>query len=203
MAGMAIAAIVLIAVAIYSLSQLNTATWTSNLKDPVLNPSLRQDLPHFEYSDESKSLKAQNFEGKWTLLTFWAYWCGPCLEEMPALNQLGQQWQGPEFNIVTVNIDDPKSENYESARKFLTVNSVILPTLFDKTGELKRAFGVSDLPRHFLINPEAKIVWQATGAFKWSGSQAQAQLMKLMENENEKEDATETQGQESEQEPEE
>src|SRR6059058_123647 len=105
MAGMAVAAIGLIGVIIYSLQQLSAPAWTSSLKDPVLNPTLRQELPQFEYSLEGKSLKAQNFEGKWTLLTFWAYWCGPCLEEMPALNTLGQQWAGPEFELLTVNID--------------------------------------------------------------------------------------------------
>lgn len=203
MAGMAIAVIVLIGIAIYSLSQLNPTTWTSSLKDPVLNPSLRQELPQFEYSDEGKTLKAQNFEGKWTLLTFWAIWCGPCMEELPALNQLGQQWQGPEFNIVTVNIDDVHSENFEAARRFLTANSIILPTLFDKTGDLKKAFGVTELPRHFLINPEKKIVWQATGAYKWNEAKARDQLMKLMENETEKEDSTESPDQDSELEPEE
>ncbi|MGZ3722743.1 MAG: TlpA family protein disulfide reductase [Bdellovibrionales bacterium] len=203
MAGMAIAAIVLIGTVIYSLSQLNSPAWTSSLKDPVLNPTLRQELPQFEYSLEGKSLKAQNFEGRWTLLTFWAYWCAPCLEEMPALNQLGQQWQGPEFNILTVNIDKPETEDYEAARKFLTDNSIVLPTLFDKTGELKKAFAVTDLPQHFLISPDKKIRWQAKGAFKWNESKARDQLMKLMEAETEKEESTEAPDQGSEQEPEE
>ena len=188
MAGMAVAAIVLIGVAIYSLSQLKQGGWTSSLKDPVLNPTLRQELPQFEYSSEGKSLKAQNFEGKWTLLTFWAYWCAPCLEEMPGLNQLGQQWQGPEFEVVTVNVDDFPSENYEAARHFVTDESIVLPTLFDKTGDLKKAFGVKDLPHHFLISPEKKIVWQAIGSFKWNDDKARAQLLRIMEKETETQD---------------
>jgi thiol-disulfide isomerase/thioredoxin len=186
MAGMAVAAMILIGIAIYSLSQLSTSTWTSSLQDLTLNPTLRQDLPHFEYSSEGKSLNSQNFEGKWTLLTFWAYWCGPCLEEMPALNQLVQQWQGPDFDVVTINVDKPGTEEYESARKFLTDNSIVLATLFDKNEDLKKAFKVNGLPQHFLINPDKKIVWQATGAFKWNEPKARDQLMKLMEDESEK-----------------
>jgi thiol-disulfide isomerase/thioredoxin len=205
MAGMAVAAIALIATAIYSLNQLNSPAWTSSLKDLALNPTLRQELPQFEYSSEGKSLKAQNFEGKWTLLTFWAYWCGPCLEEMPALNQLGQQWQGPDFEILTVNVDKPGTEEFEAGRKFLTENSVVLPTLFDKTGELKKAFNVTDLPQHFLISPDKKIVWQAKGAFKWNDAKARDQLMKLMEDESQavQDNPKAEQDEESEQEPEE
>lgn len=199
------AAIFLIGIIIYSLNQLSAPAWTSSLKDPALNPTLRQDLPQFEYSHEGKILKAQNFEGKWTLLTFWAYWCGPCLEEMPALNTLGQQWQGPEFEIVTVNLDKPESDDFESAHKFMTENSIVLPTLFDKAGELKSAFGVQELPQHFLISPDKKIRWKAVGAFRWNEAKARDQLLKLMESETVKqEEATEQQPlQDSEQEPEE
>lgn len=171
----------LIATAIYSLSQMNSGVWTSSLTEPVLHPNQNQDLPAVEYSNEGKTLRSQTFEGRWTLLTFWAYWCAPCLEEMPGLNALIQNWQGPEFNIITINIDPPNSETFESARQYLTENAIVIPTIFDKTGELKKAFKVESLPQHFLISPDKKIVWQAKGAFKWNEAAARDQLLKLME----------------------
>lgn len=191
MAGVAVAAIVLIGVVIYSLSQISgTAMDTPQLPVPTITATLRQDLPHFEYSNEGKSLKAQNFEGKWTLLTFWADWCAPCLDEMPALNQLAQQWQGPEFEVLTINVDDPHSENFEAAKKFLSDQGIVLPTLFDRDGDLKKAFGVTDLPRHFLINPQQKIVWQERGAFQWTNPKVRDQLMKVIEDSTEDDDST-------------
>lgn len=204
MAGMAIAAIALIGVAIYSLSQLNNKVWTSTLTDPIVHPTLRQNLPQFEYMDEGKGLKLTpaSFEGHWTLLSFWAHWCAPCLEEMPALNQLTQQWQGPEFEVITVNVDDIHSDDYEAAKTFLSEQNIALPTLFDKSGELKKAFGVSDLPQHFLINPEKQIVWQARGAYKWADAKARDQLMKVMEEEVEQEDAKGPDGSDQDSEPE-
>ncbi len=199
MAGMAIAAIILIGVVIYSLSQLNTTVWTSSLKDLSVKPNLQQNLPHFEYSDESKEriLKPESFAGHWTLLTFWAYWCGPCLEEMPALNQLGQQYQGSEFEILTVNVDDPKSENFEAARRFLSEQDIVLASVFDRKGELKKAFAVEDLPQHFLINPKMQIVWKAKGAFKWNEPKARDQLIRAMTEEIQPEDSKEEPSQES------
>jgi thiol-disulfide isomerase/thioredoxin len=191
MAMMAIALIFLLSVIIYSLSQIsgtNAPKSADDLPIPTLQPTLRQDLPHFEYTDQGKSLTPQNFEGKWTLVSFWAYWCAPCLQEMPALNQLTQQWQGPEFEVLTVNVD--KSENYEAAKKFLSDQGIALPTLFDKSGDLKRAFAVEELPQHFLINPQLKIVWRGKGAFQWTAPKTRDQLMKVMEDESQAEEST-------------
>jgi len=183
MALMAVAAILLIGIAIYSLSQIGTGEGASSLNDLVLNPSAPQSVPAFQFSDQGKTLAPESFKGHWTLLTFWANWCGPCLEEMPALNTLGQQWQGARFEILTINTDDPKSENYEAAHNFLSEHEIVLPTMFDPAGVLKKAFGVEELPRHFLINPDAKIVWQEKGAFKWNEAKARDQLMRAMGDE--------------------
>ena len=190
MAGLAVLAIVLIGIAIYSLSQMQPQTWTSSLKSPDIQPSLRQNLPSFEYSSDGHTLKAADFTEKWTLLTFWAYWCGPCLEEMPLLNHLSEQWQGPDFDILTINVDEPRSDAAEAAHKFLSEQDIALPTLFDKEGVLKKAFSVTDLPRHYLINPEGKIVWQATGAFRWNDTHTVDQLMKIMEDTADAADST-------------
>lgn len=187
MAVMALVSLALIGLVIYSLSQVDMtkASSASPLKDLTIQTTLRQNLPQFEYSGEGKSLKEQNFEGRWTLLTFWAYWCEPCLEEMPALNALAQQWQGPEFEIITVNVDDPKSENFEAAKRLLSEENITLPTLFDHAGDLKRAFKVENLPQHFLISPDKKIVWQDIGAFRWNEPKARDQLLKIMEDASE------------------
>jgi hypothetical protein len=66
----------------------------------------------------------------------------------------------------------------------LTEENIMLPTLFDTKGELKKVFGVSDLPRHFLINPDGKIVWEATGAFKWNEPSTRDQLLKITEEQS-------------------
>jgi len=183
MAGMALVVMLLMGIAIYSLSQISSPGKTSSLTDLDLNPSLRQELPHFEYLDQGKVLKPESFSGHWTLLTFWAHWCHPCLEEMPALNALSQQWQGKNFEILTVNVDEPTPEDQEAARTFLSQHEIALPTVYDRKGLLRKAFVVSDLPRHFLISPNLKIVWQARGAFRWDDSSARDQLMRAMAEE--------------------
>ena len=84
--------------------------------------------------------------------------------------------------------------NFEAAKKFLSEQGIALPTLFDTTGSLKQAFAVSQLPHHFLISPSLKIVWQATGAFKWNEIAARDQLMKVMEDATEQDQGMESEG---------
>lgn len=46
-----------------------------------------------------------NFAGKTLLVNFWATWCGPCREEMPALNTLAGDYGSDQFEVVTINLD--------------------------------------------------------------------------------------------------
>ena len=51
-------------------------------------------------------VKLASFKGKVILLNFWATWCGPCREEIPALVDLQQQY-GDDLVVLGVSIDDP------------------------------------------------------------------------------------------------
>lgn len=54
---------------------------------------------------DGRELKTADFAGKTVLLNLWATWCGPCREEMPALNALQRAAGGQDFEVVAVNID--------------------------------------------------------------------------------------------------
>ncbi len=59
---------------------------------------------------DGKDLKTADFAGKTVLLNLWATWCGPCREEMPALNALQKDLGGQDFEVVAVNIDTGSDE---------------------------------------------------------------------------------------------
>ena len=62
--------------------------------------------PDFTIYDNGRSLQLSSYRGKVVLLNFWASWCAPCIEEIPALNQL--QRQMPQLVVVGVDVDqDP------------------------------------------------------------------------------------------------
>ncbi len=171
----------LIGLAIFSFSRLSSTAMGVSLREPVITDTLRQNLPPFEHEELTKQLNSISGDGKWTLLTFWSVTCPPCLEELPALNALGQNWQGPGFQVVTVNFDGDSPEDLETARRLMQEEQIVLPTVYDKNNALKTAFQVNEYPKHFLISPAKEIVWQQIGAFNWDSKSTRDQLAKLME----------------------
>lgn len=177
---MGLAFLVLIGVAIYSISHLTqTSTWFL-LTQPTISNSIRKDLPQFEQRPAWNLINPQNLMGKWTLISFWSITCPPCIEEMPSLNRLALDWQGPPFQIITVNLDEDADNVYRAAR-LMEEQQLSIPMLMDQEGILKAAFNVTEFPKHFLVNPEGKIVWEERGAFRWDSVDTRSQLLKLVE----------------------
>ena len=79
--------------------------------------------PNFTLLDVSgKQVSLQEYRGKAVFLNFWATWCIPCREEMPAMEQLHQLFQGQGLAILAVNL----KESAEQVRRFST--STVFPS---------------------------------------------------------------------------
>ncbi len=87
------------------------------------------------------------YRGQPVYLDFWASWCGPCLQSMPWLAQLHEQYADQGLVIVAVNLDRDR----EAADRFLRRVPVPFPIVYDPKGELAERFGVSGMPHSFLF----------------------------------------------------
>jgi thiol-disulfide isomerase/thioredoxin len=69
-----------------------------------------------------------DYRGQIILVNFWATWCAPCVEEMPALNNLQATLGGEDFQVVTISLD----RSIEDARNFYERMDVThLPLIHD------------------------------------------------------------------------
>lgn len=96
------------------------------------------------------------------LISFWATWCKPCIEEMQAIHEVYPEWVDKTgVKVIVVATDDSRSAN----RVVSMVNGFAweFEVLLDTNGEFKRAMQVDEIPHMFLLNPHGKIVWQHTG----------------------------------------
>jgi thiol-disulfide isomerase/thioredoxin len=64
-------------------------------------------------------------KGQVTLINFWATWCEPCREEMPALVKMESALRPKGFQLITISADEPEDEG--AAAEFLSKNGVRPP----------------------------------------------------------------------------
>jgi thiol-disulfide isomerase/thioredoxin len=83
---------------------------------------------------------AHALAGRPVVLNLWAYWCGPCAQELPAMAEY-QRRVGPDVLVVTVHQD----ENETAALLRLAELGVHLPTLQDGRRSIAAALGVPNV----------------------------------------------------------
>ncbi|GAY13744.1 TlpA disulfide reductase family protein [Mycobacterium sp. shizuoka-1] len=103
---------------------------------------------------------ARALAGRPVVLNLWAYWCGPCAEELPAMADY-QRRVGPDVTVVTVHQD----ENETAALLRLAELGVRLPTLQDGQRRIAAALSVPNvMPATVILRADgsvAKILPQA------------------------------------------
>ena len=97
-----------------------------------------------------------------TLVNFWATWCKPCREEMPALQRLSDKHRDDGLAVLGL-LFDPQSDN-EGARRYLDEVGVRYPTMRASLDTLRGWGGIGMFPTTFLIDREGKVVRRYVGA---------------------------------------
>ncbi len=69
-------------------------------------------------SIDNKKIDLSKLNGKPTLLNFWFTACQPCMDEMPALNKISENFKG-KVNFIAITFEKKKSvENFLKIHKF-------------------------------------------------------------------------------------
>lgn len=135
-------------------------------------------LPSFELSTvDGKTIGFSQLRGKVVVLNFWATWCGPCKEEMPALDRLSRQFDPHDVAILTITTEHERTGIQQFMKQF---NSK-LPVLLDEQRDVSLAFMVRGLPTTVFVDKSGKVVGRAVGPREWDGPDAVAYIQHLRE----------------------
>jgi len=91
-------------------------------------------------ADGSDVVVGRALAGRTVVINLWAYWCGPCADELPAMQQY-QQRTGDAVTVVTVHQD----ENETAALMLMADLGVRLPVLQDGRRRIAAALGVPNV----------------------------------------------------------
>jgi len=129
---------------------------------------------------QGKNVALKDFRGKTVFLNFWATWCEPCREEMPAMEKLYQEYKDQNFVVLAVNVKDRKQE----ALAFVRELKLTYPIVFDPNADVATQYGAWGLPTTYLIGPKGEGLARGWGPADWYGPAARKLFKKLLEEKN-------------------
>ena len=126
------------------------------------DPAVKAFFANSWQSPDGKSVDTQKWQGKVLVVNFWASWCPPCVEEMPTLDKLQQEFLQQNVLFVGIGIDSPSN-----IREFLSKTPVSYPIVIGgmEGSNLSKQLGNSQgaLPYTIIINAKGKATYSKLG----------------------------------------
>ncbi len=123
---------------------------------------------------DGQRLALADFRGKVAVVNFWATWCAPCVEEMPALDRLHASLSPERIEVVAISVD--RGGARQVAPFFAAHGLRHLPVYLDPTGASMRAFAVRGLPTTVVVDADGYERGRLEGAAAWDSPAAAALL---------------------------
>ena len=154
----------------YFMSRLTgEASDPDSARKPDLEPA-----PEIEGTTlDGKELTSESLKGQLLVANFWFTTCGPCIGEIPRLNQLARKFAGQVRFLAFATDSAEQVRDFLKDREF---NYEIVPS----SRPLARAFGVNGYPRHYIIDREGNLIWKARGADPENVEKLEAMLERLL-----------------------
>jgi thiol-disulfide isomerase/thioredoxin len=120
-----------------------------------------------------------DYSGKVVLVNIWATWCPPCRAEMPSLDDLAGEMEGPDFALIALSTDRAGVERVARFYEDYLIEN--LKVMHDRSGNFGRQAGVLGLPVTLLLDREGREIGRILGEADWNSPDAKAILNRVIE----------------------
>jgi thiol-disulfide isomerase/thioredoxin len=134
--------------------------------------------PSFSLMDlNGHQVTLDQFKGRVVMLDFWATWCGPCRQSMPALENLQKEFHD-NLSLLAINLKESPDEvrNYVNLRK---IQSLVL---LDVDGKVGQAYQSSSIPMQVLVDQQGIVRHVQIGFAPSVQQELRSEISKLLRN---------------------
>jgi peroxiredoxin len=134
---------------------------TAGARDPETLVNVGDPVPAFTVTaTDHQQISTQSLKGKVTLVNFFATWCGPCMEEMPHLEEMiWQQFKDRGLAVLAIG----RGHNSAELVTFKAAKRLTVPIAADPKGEIYAKFATKYIPRNYLIGRDGKVLFSSVG----------------------------------------
>ena len=116
-----------------------------------------------------RKVAAEQLEGQWLVINYWAEWCKPCRTEIPELNRLAVALEGQGARVLGVNFDALQGEALSKAAEAFAIRFTVLAQ--DPAARLQLPRN-DVLPVTYIIDADGRLRERLVGEQTAAGLQA-------------------------------
>jgi thiol-disulfide isomerase/thioredoxin len=113
-----------------------------------------------------------NVPGRLVLVHFFATWCEPCREELPALQRLSERSEVSALAVFAISVGEPD----ERVRRFFGANPLKFPVVLDRDREVAKKWRIQTLPTTYVLDRGLEPRLMVEGEFQWDRVKAEQLL---------------------------
>jgi thiol-disulfide isomerase/thioredoxin len=145
----------------------------------MLNSEAPIAAPLLQFTDaKGRKLSLAHYTGHVLVVSLWATWCGPCVQELPSLAALAKQIQPLGALVLPISIDTNGAQAVQPFYALHGINN--LPILLDPDGNNLNVLNVDGVPVTLVINADGRLVAQLEGSANWNTPGVLAYLKALV-----------------------
>jgi len=126
---------------------------------------------------DGSELALSGLRGRVVLVNFWATWCKPCEDEMPAMERLYRELGGDGFELLAVSVDDAD----DPVRAFRDRLGLSFPILRDPEKRAATTYQTFRFPESWLIDAGGTVVARYVGPREWDDPLYVDRIRRLVE----------------------
>lgn len=112
--------------------------------------------PTFSLKDiKNQTISLEKYRSKYILLVFWASWCGPCIQEIPVIQKIREQYPESKLEIISLSSDTDEGAYFKALTKF---NMPWRHAYIND--EVSKKYGINGIPELFLIDKNGMLIYK-------------------------------------------